>query len=97
MAEPRLDKKTGLTRYRPDGKGIPPECEPTYASFRSSSDVKLTRHRSHFDEILKPYADKKNLTIDQYKLLYNNDHIEEPELDEYLLHDRAVRESGHDS
>jgi alpha,alpha-trehalase len=50
MAEPRLDPKTGLSRYRPDGVGIPPETEAT-----------------HFTHIL------------------------------YFLHDRSVRESGHDT
>jgi alpha,alpha-trehalase len=29
--------------------------------------------------------------------LYNNETIKEPELDEYFKHDRAVRESGHDT
>lgn len=27
MAEPRFDPVTGLTRYRPDGLGVPPETE----------------------------------------------------------------------
>ncbi|KAF8181259.1 alpha,alpha-trehalase-neutral trehalase [Pholiota molesta] len=66
MAEPRMDPKTGLSRYRPDGLGIPPETEAT-----------------HFTHILEPYAAKYGLS--------------EPELDEYFLHDRSVRESGHDT
>ena len=28
---------------------------------------------------------------------YNMGEVEEPELDEYFLHDRGVRESGHDT
>lgn len=27
MSEPRFDPVTGLTRYRPDGLGVPPETE----------------------------------------------------------------------
>ena len=30
MAEPRLDPVTGLSRYRPDGVGIPPETEASH-------------------------------------------------------------------
>lgn len=80
MAEPRLDKKTGLSRYRPDGLGFPLETE-----------------ESHFNHLLKPFAKKYNTTVNELIRLYNEDKIIEPEIDEYLLHDRAVRESGHDS
>ncbi len=30
VAEPRVDPKTGLSRYRPEGVGIPPETEATH-------------------------------------------------------------------
>ncbi|KAJ6257860.1 neutral trehalase [Drechslerella dactyloides] len=80
MAEPRLDKITGLSRYRPDGKGIPPETEA-----------------SHFEHLLMPYAEKHNMTFEQFQQAYNDGVVQEPELDEYFLHDRAVRESGHDT
>jgi alpha,alpha-trehalase len=30
VAEPRIDPKTGLSRYRPEGLGIPPETEATH-------------------------------------------------------------------
>lgn len=30
MAEPRLDRKTGLSRYRPEGRGVPPETEASH-------------------------------------------------------------------
>lgn len=80
-AHPRLDDKTGLSCYHPEGKGIPPETEPT-----------------HFNALLKPYLAKYN-DIDQLDFIekYNSGEIKEPELDEYFLHDRAVRESGHDT
>jgi alpha,alpha-trehalase len=80
VAEPRMDPKTGLSRYRPEGVGIPPETEAT-----------------HFTHILEPYAAKNGLSINEFSERYNNGTIREPELDEYFLHDRAVRESGHDT
>ncbi|KAI1333712.1 glycoside hydrolase family 37 protein [Xylariaceae sp. FL0016] len=80
MAEPRLDPKTGLSRYRPEGRGVPPETEA-----------------SHFVHILEPYAKKHNMTFKEFVRAYNFGEVEEPELDEYFMHDRAVRESGHDT
>ncbi|KAH9015970.1 alpha,alpha-trehalase-neutral trehalase [Lactarius deliciosus] len=80
VAEPRIDPKTGLSRYRPEGVGIPPETEAT-----------------HFTHIIEPYAAKHGLSINEFSERYNTQTIREPELDEYFLHDRAVRESGHDT
>ena len=80
MAEPRHDPGTGLSRYRPEGVGVPPETEAT-----------------HFVHVLKPYARKHGLTFEDFVKAYNATSIVEPELDEYFLHDRAVRESGHDT
>lgn len=51
----------------------------------------------HFDAILTPYAIKHNKTIQEFRILYNEKKIYEPALDEFFLHDRAVRESGHDT
>ena len=80
MSEPRYDHRTGLSRYRPEGKGIPPEVEET-----------------HFDHIILPYVKTHQMTKRDFIEAYNNDAIEEPELDDFFLHDRAVRESGHDT
>ena len=80
MSKPRLDPESGLSRYRPTGQGIPPECEP-----------------SHFAHILNPYAKKHNMTLQQLTHAYNDGQINEPDLDTFFLHDRAVRESGHDT
>jgi len=52
---------------------------------------------SHFEHILTPYAEKHNMTFQEFVDAYNNQRVHEPELDEYFLHDRAVRESGHDT
>ena len=78
--EPRLDPKTGLSRYYPDGLGIPPETEST-----------------HFEHLLMPYAKKYNVSFEKFQQMYNDGEVNEPELDLYFLHDRAVRESGHDT
>lgn len=80
MSEPRLDPKTGLSRFRPDGLGIPPETEA-----------------SHFTSVLQPYADKLGISVNEFNEKYNAGEVDEPKLDEYFLHDRAVRESGHDT
>lgn len=80
MAEPRYDPVTGLSRYRPEGLGVPPETEA-----------------SHFVHILTPYAEKHKMSFDEFVHAYNTDQVHEPELDEYFMHDRAVRESGHDT
>jgi len=80
MNSPRLDPKTGLTRYRPGGMGVPPETEAT-----------------HFEHILTPYAEKYGMTFREFVDAYNHRRVSEPELDDYFLHDRAVRESGHDT
>lgn len=52
---------------------------------------------SHFDSILKEYVEKYNITQNEFVEKYNDGTIKEPKLDEYFLHDRAVRESGHDT
>lgn len=80
MAEPRYDAVTGLSRYRTNGRGVPPETEA-----------------SHFLHILTPYAEKHNMEFKQFVKAYNMGEVLEPELDEYFLHDRGVRESGHDT
>lgn len=52
---------------------------------------------SHFDSILTPYAKKYNVTIKEFIRMYNDKEVDEPHLDEFFLHDRGVRESGHDT
>lgn len=80
VAEPRFDPVTGLSRYRPEGRGVPPETEP-----------------SHFTHVLTPYAEKHGMEFKEFVQAYNHGKVHEPELDDYFLHDRAVRESGHDT
>ncbi len=80
MAEPALDVETGLSRYHPNGLGVPPETEA-----------------SHFTHVLQPYANKHGISVLEFIDQYNDGDIKEPELDEYFMHDRALRESGHDT
>lgn len=51
----------------------------------------------HFDSVIKPYADKMNISIRGYESGYTNGTILNKELDAYFIHDRTVRESGHDT
>ncbi|KAJ2339678.1 alpha,alpha-trehalase nth1, partial [Coemansia sp. RSA 2618] len=52
---------------------------------------------THFDHTVQPFAERLGVSVDMYKQMYARDEIHEPELDEYFVHDRAVRESGHDT
>ncbi|SCZ93579.1 BZ3500_MvSof-1268-A1-R1_Chr6-3g08751 [Microbotryum saponariae] len=76
----RLDTLTGLSRYRPEGVGIPPETEA-----------------SHFTYVLQPYADELGISVNEFTEKYTAGEVSVPALDEYFLHDRGVRESGHDT
>ncbi|TRX24024.1 trehalase [Flavobacterium franklandianum] len=51
----------------------------------------------HYDAILKPFAEAENLSISEYENLYYHRKIENKTLDAYFVHDRSVRESGHDT
>ncbi|NBC58651.1 MAG: trehalase [Bacteroidetes bacterium] len=80
----------GLNRYFAEGIGIPPETEP-----------------GHFDEQLAIYAEKYNMPISKFTEAYQNGNLPSqnqvksdlslPSLDDYFLHDRSLRESGHDT
>ena len=121
MAQPRLDALTGLSRYRPEGLGVPPETEASHFTHvlrpyakkygmadqdfveaynkQQVSEPELNEVRSHGDvrgrqsgkvwdtrPILpayqSPLVSAVNLTIFS---------------SQYFLHDRAVRESAHDT
>jgi alpha,alpha-trehalase len=81
---PRHVKEFGLARYFGFGKGLPPETES-----------------SHFNAVLFRFAKMAGYkeTGDPQKIAkdYNEGKFKCPALDEYFLHDRAVRESGHDT
>ncbi|KAF9199552.1 alpha,alpha-trehalase nth1 [Haplosporangium sp. Z 27] len=52
---------------------------------------------THFDHVIRPFAVAKGVSIEEYCKMYNEGTLEEPDLDTYFKHDRAVRESGHDT
>lgn len=76
---------------------------------RYDEDTGLTRYRpigigippevepTGFDHILGPYAEKHDMKMAEIGQAYTHGKIQEPELDKFFLHDRALRESGHDT
>ncbi len=51
----------------------------------------------HFDAIYAPYASMFGLDISSFEAKYKSGAIEVRELDRFFVHDRSVRESGHDT
>ncbi|MEW6701234.1 MAG: trehalase family glycosidase, partial [Bacteroidota bacterium] len=52
---------------------------------------------THFDSILEHFAEKAGIPIREYYKKYLNREIIEPEIEEFIKHDRSIRESGHDT
>ena len=50
-----------------------------------------------YAHVLDDYAKKYAMTIEDFGKAYTAREIEEPELDTYFLHDRSLRENGHDT
>ncbi|MBT8258186.1 MAG: trehalase [Bacteroidia bacterium] len=53
--------------------------------------------KGHFDSVLKPMALEKGIDLPKFIEQLNTGKLNIPELDEYFIHDRSVRESGHDT
>jgi alpha,alpha-trehalase len=51
----------------------------------------------HFDDILVKYAEKYKLPLREFEKKYLDREITDTELDAYFVHDRSMRESGHDT
>ena len=51
----------------------------------------------HFDAVYRPYAAERGLDVRSFERSYKAGEIIEPELDRFFVHDRCVRESGHDT
>jgi alpha,alpha-trehalase len=51
----------------------------------------------HFDTIIKPFSEAMQISIRDYERGYADGIIINKELDKYFIHDRTVRESGHDT
>ena len=51
----------------------------------------------HFDAIYAPYARKAGMDIREFERAYASGRLHVPGLDQFFVHDRAMRESGHDT
>ncbi len=51
----------------------------------------------HFSEVLKKYAHKHELSLSEFEQKYKAREIIDLDLDRYFVHDRSLRESGHDT
>jgi alpha,alpha-trehalase len=51
----------------------------------------------HFDEIYQPFAESRGMDLKQFEVRYQSGEVKIPKLDRFFVHDRCVRESGHDT
>ena len=51
----------------------------------------------HFDAIYAPYAKKAGMDVRAFETAYRSGKLDIPGLDRFFIHDRAMRESGHDT
>ena len=51
----------------------------------------------HYDKVLATYAKAAGMSLDRFKEAYGSGSLHVAELDTFFMHDRAMRESGHDS
>ncbi|WP_046743710.1 trehalase family glycosidase [Kordia zhangzhouensis] len=65
--------------------------------YGEGTGIPMETEKGHFDFILKKYAKKHEKSIADFTELYRKGVILEPELDLYFIHDRSMRESGHDT
>ncbi len=77
-----------------------PRFVPQYGLSRYYDEgrgIPIETEASHYAVILDKYATKWELSMENFINAYNKGIVKELELDEYLVHDRALRESGHDT
>ncbi|MCH4553904.1 alpha,alpha-trehalase [Aestuariibaculum lutulentum] len=53
--------------------------------------------QGHFDAIYKIFAKKHRLSLTEFKKQYKTGKVIDQDLDMYFIHDRSMRESGHDT
>jgi alpha,alpha-trehalase len=85
------------------------EYESVWTSPPKLSDTGLSRYcargigtppeteAGHYDGHLKPYAEAAGMDVISYGKAVRQRDVVDPELDEYFVHDRTLRESGHDN
>ncbi len=50
----------------------------------------------HFNAVYKIFAQKYGMNPKEFEIAYKSGELKVPELDKYFVHDRCMRESGHD-
>lgn len=65
--------------------------------FGEGIGIPTETEKGHFEEILGKYAKKYKLPVEEFRQKYTFGELKVPELDRYFMHDRAMRESGHDT
>jgi alpha,alpha-trehalase len=65
--------------------------------FDSGTGIPPEVEPGHYDRILTPYANLRGMTLEQFKKGYGSGSLNVAELDTFFIHDRAMRESGHNS
>jgi alpha,alpha-trehalase len=63
------------------------------SGYGPSPEVEL----GHFDVVFASYAKRFGMEVREFESAYRSGKLKAPELDAYFLHDRAMRESGHDT
>lgn len=51
----------------------------------------------HFRNVLESYARKHKMPVEEFREEYQEGIVQDSSLDQYFLHDRTLRESGHDT
>jgi len=51
----------------------------------------------HFKEVLQTYADERGMNLQEFENQYKSGALKSASLDRYFVHDRTLRESGHDT
>lgn len=96
---PRLDEETGLSRYRPSKhpRHLFVRLRP-FADWHEVGKGSPPECRPiSFAHVFMPYTKKYGMNLEEVFDAYNAGTITEPDLDTFFDHDRAVRESGHDT
>ncbi len=65
--------------------------------YDSGSGIPPEVEPGHYDPVLTAYAKKHDMDVKKFEIEYRAGNINEPELDRFFMHDRAMRESGHDT
>ncbi|KAL8724550.1 MAG: hypothetical protein Q9166_007892 [cf. Caloplaca sp. 2 TL-2023] len=86
----RLDEESGLSRHRP-------RLDFSVDKHKVGKGLPPECRLISFAHVFLPYTKKYGMTLQEMSDAYNDETITEPDLDTFFDHDRAVRESGHDT